>query len=152
VTVAVAASLAMGLGCGPSPRPPPAGPTQVTASLYLRLGGIDALRALVDDAAVRLASDPRIGRRFLATDFVRFKRQLLTALCGLADGPCRTAAGLVDAHRKRGVSSEEAEAWLDDVAAAAAAVDLPSEARAELLERVAGLVAEMSSQPSSAPE
>ena len=41
-----------------------AGPTQETKSLYQRLGGYDAIAAVVDEFITRLATDPRFQRFF----------------------------------------------------------------------------------------
>ena len=60
------------------------------ASLYLRLGGYDALAAFVDDFLPRLTSDPRIGVYWKGKckDSLRRDRQLLVDfLCAATGGP-----------------------------------------------------------------
>ena len=68
-------------------------------SLFVRLGGMDGVRALVDDLTGRLASDQRIQRFFVKTDFRRFKGRLVVQLCALTGGPCRYGGSMTDVHR-----------------------------------------------------
>ena len=51
------------------------------ASLYDRLGGIDAITAVVDDFAGRTAGDPRINGKFAKTDLGRLKSMLVDQVC-----------------------------------------------------------------------
>ncbi len=60
-------------------------------SLYLRLGGYDAIAAVTDDFLGRLAKDPQFTRFFsgFSTDSVKRIRQLIVdQLCAAAGGPC----------------------------------------------------------------
>jgi truncated hemoglobin YjbI len=134
--IARAALLAIGLwaaACGGAgPRPPPG-----SGSLYDRLGGMAALRGLVDELAGRLAADPALAARFGDVDFRRYKRRVLVDLCALCGGPCRArpAAGIDDP-----VASAR---WLELLGDAAAARALPPAARAELTARAAPRAAEL---------
>ena len=61
------------------------------ASLYKRLGGYDAIAAVVDDFIGRLATDPQLGRFFVghSTDSLRRIRQLVVdQICEATGGPC----------------------------------------------------------------
>lgn len=60
-------------------------------SLYKRLGGYDAIAAVVDDFIGRLATDAQLGRFFVghSTDSLRRIRQLVVdQICEAAGGPC----------------------------------------------------------------
>ena len=57
-------------------------------SLYERLGGIDAIRAVVDDFVGNVAADRRINKFFANTDIPRLKRNLVDQICQSTGGPC----------------------------------------------------------------
>ena len=60
-------------------------------SLYKRVGGYDAIAAVVDDFLGRLASDQQLGRFFQGTsqDTVKKIRQhLVDQVCAATGGPC----------------------------------------------------------------
>lgn len=110
---------------GPRPAPP-----EARAPLYRRLGEAAVLRVLVDELAARLAADPALTQAYAATDFRAYKKRLVVELCGATGGPCRM--------RPPGPLAPdlEASAWLGHLAAAAAAIEVPAELRAELVRRV----------------
>ena len=58
------------------------------SSLFERLGGIDAITAVVDDFAARTASDSRINAKFTKTDLGRLKAMLVDQVCEASGGPC----------------------------------------------------------------
>ncbi len=68
-------------------------------SLYERLGGYDAISAVVDDFAPKLFADPVVGKRFFGmSDDSRegFRQKNKNLVCNVTGGPCkvisRTAA------------------------------------------------------------
>ncbi len=68
-------------------------------SLYVRLGGYDAISAVVDDFAPKLFADPVVGKRFFGMgDDSRegFRQKNKNLVCNVTGGPCkvisRTAA------------------------------------------------------------
>ncbi len=66
-------------------------PAPPEKSLYDRLGGYNAIAAVVDDFIGRLVSDPAIGRFFVghSTDSKQHMRQLIVdQLCQAFGGPC----------------------------------------------------------------
>jgi hemoglobin len=65
--------------------------SQMKKSLYDRLGGYDAIAAVVDDFIGRLATDPRFTRFFtgFSTDSKkRLRQHILDQFCVAAGGPC----------------------------------------------------------------
>lgn len=72
------------------------------ASLYKRLGGYDAIAAVVDDFIGRLATDPQIGPFFAghSSDSLRKIRQLVVdQLCEATGGPCYyTGRSMKESH------------------------------------------------------
>src|SRR2546421_624323 len=57
-------------------------------SLYDRLGGKDALTAVVDDFVGNVAADKRINGFFAKADVPRLKRNLVDQICQGTRGPC----------------------------------------------------------------
>lgn len=81
------------------------------ASLYERLGGYDAVSAVVDDFAAKLFDDPIVGKRFFGMgDDTRqaFRQKNKNLVCAATGGPCkiisRTAA---ETHTGLGITASE---------------------------------------------
>jgi hemoglobin len=70
---------------------PPAALAQ-EKSLYERLGGYDAISAVVDDFAAKLFADPVVGKRFFGmSDDSRegFRQKNKNLVCTVTGGPCK---------------------------------------------------------------
>src|SRR6266498_1417752 len=65
-----------------------AGPASAQSSLYQRLGGYPAIKAVVDDFVGNVAADKRINRFFARTDIARLKQNLVDQICSGTGGPC----------------------------------------------------------------
>jgi hemoglobin len=103
-------------------------------SLYGRLGGIDGIRAVVDEMVGRMAADPRIQAFFVRADFRRLKSQLVVELCELSGGPCRyRGRTLRRVHHGRGIQPAHFEAMIEDTRDALRAMRVGDRERDELL-------------------
>src|SRR5262249_32400601 len=84
----------------------PAGP-----SLYARLGGYDAIAAVVDDFIGRLATDPQLQKFFVghSQDSVHRIRQLVVdQLCAATGGPCvYIGRDMKTAHKGLGITEAD---------------------------------------------
>jgi hemoglobin len=88
------------------------------ASLYERLGGLDAIAAVVDSFAARCAGDDRINRKFARTDISRLKKMLVGQVCEAAEGPCSyTGRNMRETHDGMGVTAGEFDALVEDLVA-----------------------------------
>ena len=58
-----------------------AGPASAQSSLYQRLGGYPAIKAVVDDFVGNVAADKRINRFFAKSDIPRLKQNLVDQIC-----------------------------------------------------------------------
>ena len=58
-------------------------------SLYERLGGLDAIKAVVGEFAGRVLADERINKKFAKTDAKRLTHFLVEQICAATGGPCR---------------------------------------------------------------
>jgi len=103
-------------------------------SLYERLGGLDAITAVVDSFVARCAGDDRINKKFVRTDIPRLKKMLIDQVCEATGGPC-TYAGrdMRETHDGMGVSAGEFDALVEDLVATLDEFDVPEAERDELL-------------------
>jgi hemoglobin len=98
---------------------PPAAKT-----LYDRLGGKDAITAVVDQFVTNCASDDRIKSFFAATAsdkdrLTKFKTNLINQICMAAQGPCKyTGKDMKTAHAGMGVKGEHFDALVQDLVSA----------------------------------
>ena len=117
------------------------------ATLYDRLGGMPAIRAVVDDLMVRILGDPRISPWFAraAADPERaaaYKANLADLVCQATGGPCKyTGIDMVTAHKGRGVTLEAFNSMVDDIAASLDKLKVPDKEKQELLGLLAPLKA-----------
>ncbi len=63
-------------------------PVAPAAGLFDALGQKAGIRSLMDDFALRLKADARIGRQFRETNLAQLASQLTDQVCQLAGGPC----------------------------------------------------------------
>jgi hemoglobin len=85
-------------------------------SLYERLGGKEAITAVVDSFVARCAADDRINGKFARTDIPRLKSSLVDQICEAAGGPC-TYAGrdMHTTHDGMAVTAAEFDALVADL-------------------------------------
>ena len=114
-------------------------PVKTQQSLYQRLGGMPAIRAVVDDLVGRILADDRVSAWFAhaASDPAAaavYKSKLADFLCQGTGGPCKyTGADLVSAHSGRGVTEEAFQAVVEDLVATLEKLKVPNKEKTELL-------------------
>ena len=87
-------------------------------SLYERLGGKDAITAVVDDFVGRCAGDARINGKFARSDIARLKANLVDQVCEATGGPCKyTGRDMRTTHDGMAVTGGEFEALVADLVA-----------------------------------
>jgi hemoglobin len=112
---------------------------EARASLYERLGGMPAIRAVVDDYFGRVLADKRVNQWFAhaASDPERsamYKSKLADFICQGTGGPCKyTGADMQTAHKGRGITDEAFDALVEDLVAALQKLNVPEKERADLL-------------------
>lgn len=107
------------------------------ASLYERLGGYDAISAVVDDFVDRLFADTVIGPRFtrgMGTETrMKFRQKNKNLVCNLAGGPCDIISRAPEAaHQGLGITPAEFNILMGHFAATLDAFDVPTRERREL--------------------
>jgi hemoglobin len=87
-------------------------------TLYERLGGLDAIAAVVEDFRDRVAADDRINLKFARTDLGRLRKMLIDQVCEATGGPCRyNGRGMKEAHAGMKVTTGEFNALVEDLVA-----------------------------------
>jgi hemoglobin len=110
------------------------------ASLYERLGGLDAITAVIDSFVARCAGDDRVNPKFERTDIPRLKKMLIDQVCEATGGPCiYTGRSMHETHDGMGVTAGEFDALVEDLVATLDEFGVPKAEQDELL----GLLAPM---------
>ncbi len=103
-------------------------------SLYERLGGKEAITAVVDEFAGRVLADARINKKFASSDPVRLKTQLVDQICFATGGPCQyTGRDMKTTHMNMGVTDGEFGALVEDLVGALDKFNVPAAEKSELL-------------------
>jgi hemoglobin len=102
--------------------------------LYERLGGVDAIRAVIDAFVARCAGDSRINRKFERSDISRLKKMLVDQVCEATGGPCTyTGRDMTATHEGMGVTAGEFDALVEDLVATLEEFEVPKREQDELL-------------------
>jgi hemoglobin len=111
VSVLAAATLA---ACGGKSAP---APTPTSKTLYDRLGGQDAIKAVVKDfVEENVAKDTRINARFANADIPHLEQMLTEQICQGTGGPCKyTGKDMRTAHTGMKITDEEFNALVEDL-------------------------------------
>ncbi len=112
-------------------------------SLYERLGGYDAIAAVVNELATRLVTDRKLGVYFkgLSNDS---KRKLIAHLtdfvCSATGGPCiYTGRDMKTSHEGLGITEEEWERFVRITKEVLDKFKVPAREQQELLQAIAPL-------------
>jgi len=107
-----------------------------TKTLYERLGGYDAVSAVVNDLLPRLRKDPQLGRfwQYRSEDNLKRSKQLLIDfLCSGAGGPLfYTGRDMKTSHKGMGINESDWSAFLGHLHATLEAFEVPQLERDEL--------------------
>lgn len=104
------------------------------ALLYERLGGLDAITAVVDSFVARCAGDDRINGKFERTDVPRLKKMLVEQVCEAAGGPCTyDGRDMRATHDGMAVTAGEFDALVEDLVATLDQFEVPKAEQDELL-------------------
>lgn len=114
-----------------------AGPRSAAAqekSLYERLGGMDAIKAVVHQFVLNVAADDRINGYFAGVDIPNLERLLVEQLCQGTGGPCQyTGRSMKETHMGMGLSDADFNALVEDLIAALNQFNVPAQEQQELL-------------------
>jgi hemoglobin len=104
------------------------------ATLYERLGGPDAITAVVDSFVARAAGDDRINMKFARTNIPHLKKNFADQLCEVTGGPCTyTGRSMPEAHDGMRVTAGEFDAFIQDLEGTLDELNVPTTEHRELL-------------------
>jgi hemoglobin len=109
-------------------------------SLYDRLGGKDAITAVVDDFVNTAATDDRIKHFFTNSDAAALKQKLVDQICEAAGGPCKyTGKDMRTAHTGMKITEEDFGALVEDLVQSLDKFKVGEQEKQELLTALGGM-------------
>ena len=103
-------------------------------TLYERLGGKDAVVAVVDEFVARCAADGRINGKFARTDVSRLKAMLVEQVSAATAGPVTyTGRSMRETHDGMSATAGEFDALVADLVATLNQFNVPQAEQQELL-------------------
>jgi len=149
IHVVAAALLALATASCKESKPPAADTTAETAaaaavpaeqSLYDRLGGKDAITAVIDDFVANVAADKRINARFANTNIPHLKQMLVEQVCQATGGPCTyTGKNMKDAHKGMKITDADFTALVEDLTKSLDKFKVAEKEKGELLSALGGM-------------
>lgn len=116
---------------------------QVKPTLYKRIGGYDALAAVLDDFVPRLVTDPLVGKYFVGAGKdtqMHIRQMALDFFCNITGGPCLyIGRPMKTAHTGLGINEAEWDAGVRHFQATLDKFKVPQPEREELVAAVARL-------------
>ena len=110
---------------------------QMKKSLYDRLGGYDAIAAVVDDFIGRLVADKKLTKFFVghSEDSLRkIRMHVIDQLCAAAGGPCLyTGRDMKTSHHGLGITSDDWDAAANHLVETLDKFKVPAAEKGELL-------------------
>jgi len=109
-------------------------PATSEKSLFDRLGGQDAINAVVDDFVGNVAADARINAFFANADINHLKQMLKDQICAGSGGPCKyTGKDMKTAHAGMGVKASDFDALVEDLKKSLDKFKVPAKEQGDLL-------------------
>ena len=103
-------------------------------SLYDRLGGLDAIKAVVGEFAGRVLADARVNKKFAKSDAPRLVLHLQEQICFATGGPCKyTGKDMKSSHKNMKVTEGEFNALVEDLVGALDKFNVPAKEKNDLL-------------------
>ena len=134
-------------------RPAPARAASAPAAagkrtLFDRLGGLPAIRAVVDDFVGRTTTDPRIKERFFNTDATHLKAMLVEQVCQATGGPCHySGRDMKTVHGGMELVNAEFDALVEDLTLALDRYHVPAREKHQLLTALASMKPDVVTPP-----
>jgi hemoglobin len=113
------------------------GAGQMKKSLYARLGGYDAIAAVVDDFIGRLVADKRLTKFFVGhseDSLKKIRMHVIDQICAAAGGPCLyTGRDMKTSHHGLGITSDDWDAAANHLVETLDKFKVPKAEKDELL-------------------
>lgn len=124
---------------------------QAAPSLYKRLGGFDAIAAVVDDFVPRLVADQQVGRLFAghgSDSKARVRELAVEFICQATGGPCvYLGRPMKTAHGGLGITESDWQTTVKHLVAALDKLKVPQKEKADLLALVSSLKGDIVEKP-----
>ncbi|HEY1546428.1 MAG TPA: group 1 truncated hemoglobin [Kofleriaceae bacterium] len=122
--------------CGGAQKSPPPD----NRPLFDRLGGQPAINAVVHEFVIKTKADPRISQFFTNTDPVKLEHAMDDHVCSITGGGCTyKGKSMVDAHTNMHLSDADFSAFIDDLTATLAKLNVPKREAMEVIDAFDGL-------------
>src|SRR5262249_39188708 len=109
-------------------------------SLYDRLGGKDAIKAVVHEFLGNVGADTKINKRFAKTDLKKLEGNLVDQVCQATGGPCKyTGKSMADAHKGMKITEDEFNALVGDLKKALDKFKVGDQEQKDLLGALGGM-------------
>jgi hemoglobin len=142
----LALPMVVSAGCGRSKDAEPASPAAPSESsaqpeaaapqksLYERLGGETAIKAVVDEFVANVGADTRISHYFASANLDRLKGHLVNQIGQASGGPQQyTGRDMKTAHAGMGIDGPAFDALVEDLVKALDKFAVPEQEKSELL-------------------
>ncbi len=148
IFVTVLATVGLMMACGGSKKPDTGGTGAAgEKSLYDRLGGKDAITAVVEKFVGIVVADDRINGFFKNADAANLKKQLVDQICAATGGPCKyTGKDMKTTHAGMGVKEADFNALVEDLVKALDEFKVPEKEKSELLAALASMKGDIVTQ------
>ena len=117
--------------------------TQEKKTLYARLGGYDAIAAVVDDFVGRLVADKKLAKFFVGhseDSLKKIRMHVINQLCEAAGGPCNyTGRDMRTAHHGLGITNDDWDASVKHLVETLDKFKVPQAEKDELLSVISTL-------------
>ena len=140
MVVAIAAAVILGgLSIEAAAQKKDSGKMAKQKTLYSRLGGKKAIKAVVDEFVNNCAADTRINKFFAATAadkkrLNKFKDNLVDQICQASGGPCKyKGKDMKTAHKGMGITDADFNALVEDLVKALDKFNVGATEKNELL-------------------
>ena len=124
---------------------------EAQASLYKRLGGYDAIAAVVDDFVPRLAGDPQLSKFFIGhskDSLGKIRQHVVEFLCNATGGPCvYIGRDMKTAHAGLGITAADWDISVKHLTATLDKLNVPAKEKGEVLAAVSGLKNDIAEKP-----
>ena len=108
--------------------------------LYDRLGGKDAITAVVEDFVGNVAADARINTFFSNADIPHLKAMLVDQICAATGGPCKyTGKSMKESHTGMNVKEVHFNALVEDLVKSLDKFKVGEKEKGELLAALGGM-------------
>ena len=115
-------------------------PAAKEKSLYDRLGGKDAIKAVVHDFVGNVVADKRINKFFAKADGKKLEGLLVDQVCEATGGPCKyKGKNMADAHKGMKITEADFNALVEDLTKSLDKFKVPEKEKGELLGALGGM-------------